>query len=142
MVTGSCRRQKPVPLQNSPSARGCKFPLVICNEERGKRGVAPPRRGESRRLSVSPSVYCPGRWKMQISSGTLLVNLPVTSCLSGVVSSYTLYVHKCLVTCYRCPPQVAQKVAAEQLDASASAVILGNYISSCLATRTGRPSIR
>ena len=34
MVTGSCRRQKPVPLQNSPSARGCKFPLVICNEER------------------------------------------------------------------------------------------------------------
>ena len=66
--------------------------------------MAPPRRGESRRLSVSPSVYCPGRWKMQISSGTLLVNLPVTSCPSGVVSSYTFYVHKCLVTCSRCPP--------------------------------------
>ena len=53
--------------------------------------MAPPRRGESRRLSVSPSVYYPGRWKMQISSGTLLVNLPVTSWPSGVVSSYTLY---------------------------------------------------
>ena len=25
MVTGSCRRQKLVPLQISPSARGCKF---------------------------------------------------------------------------------------------------------------------
>ena len=34
MVTGSCRRQKLVPLQISPSARGCKFPFVICNEEK------------------------------------------------------------------------------------------------------------
>ena len=27
-------RQKLVPLQNLPSARGCKFPFVICNEEK------------------------------------------------------------------------------------------------------------
>ena len=47
---------------------------------------------------------CPGRWKIQISGGTFLVNLPVTSCPSGVVSSYTLYVHKYLVICYRCLP--------------------------------------
>jgi len=43
-------RQKLVPLQNLPSARGCKFPFVICNEEKeGRREerVAPPRRGES-----------------------------------------------------------------------------------------------
>ena len=27
-------RQRLVPLQNLPSARGCKFPFVICNEEK------------------------------------------------------------------------------------------------------------
>ena len=27
-------RQKLVPLQSLPSARGCKFPFVICNEEK------------------------------------------------------------------------------------------------------------
>ena len=53
-------------------------------------------------------MYCPGRWKIQISGGTFLVNLPVTSCPSGVVSSYASYVHKCLVLCYRCLPQVPE----------------------------------
>jgi len=39
--TGSCRRQKLVPLQNSPSARGCKFlSWYVTRRKRSKRRVA------------------------------------------------------------------------------------------------------
>ena len=44
-----------------------------------------------------PSVGGLGQWKRQISSGAFLVTLPMASCPYGVVSSYTLYVHKCSV---------------------------------------------
>ena len=105
MVTGSCRRQRPVPLQNSPSARGGCFPLVICNEEREVKEEW-HLRGVGRVDDSPPHLRCialdAGRCRSPVAR--YLSNLPVTSCPSGVVSSYTLYMHKCLVICYRCPP--------------------------------------
>ena len=49
-------RQKLVPLQNLPSARGCKFPFVICNEEKeGRREESgtTEARGESMTLCLT-----------------------------------------------------------------------------------------
>ena len=57
MVTGSCRRQKLVPLQNSPSARGCKFPFVICNEEK-EIGEEWHLRGEGKVHDPPPHLRC------------------------------------------------------------------------------------
>ena len=109
-------RQKLVPLQNLPSARGCKFPFVICNEE--KEGRREERvwhhRGEGGVHDPLPHLRLIALDAGRYRSPVVRVNLPVTSCPSGLVSSYTSYVHKCLVLCYRClphhPPPYASQV--------------------------------
>ena len=57
MVTGSCRRQKLVPLQISPSARGCKFAFVIRSE---KKEIEEEwhLRGEGRVYDPPPHLRC------------------------------------------------------------------------------------